>query len=272
MSKLTFPRAICTDRIATFKPQPVQLPNSSDTPPEEERHLPPPPSERKIARRRESTRAIRERPQSPSPPPVSSKRQKLDQSQTQSQGMVASGSRHIEGLTFMPTLKPRPSMPRLPSPERTVLRPTWGSESVMGPPPPGGFVRKTRKSMASQLDLGMDMVTDEMVPLAESETPMIRKNKDMRAEQSKRSSLSTRGQRASSSIGKGDPSESSMKARARVVDLSPSSNQNLFHANDRRTTPFSRFIIILHPHQLHHTRTSPSKTFTTILYRSSRHS
>lgn len=45
-------------------------------------------------------------------------------------------------------------------------------------PPPGGFVRKTRKSMAFQLDIGMDVGMDEIVPLAESETPMIRKNKE----------------------------------------------------------------------------------------------
>jgi len=75
-------------------------------------------------------------------------------------------------------------------------------------PPTGGFVRKTRKSMAFQLDLGMDVGMDEMVPLAESETPMIKKNKELRAEQSRRSSLGTRGQRASTSLGRGDPSES----------------------------------------------------------------
>jgi len=186
--------------LATFKPQPVQLANSSDTPPEEERYLPPPPSERKIARRRDSTRAIRERPQSPSPPPMS-KRQKIDQS------LVASSSKHVEGLTFIPTSKPRPSMPRLRSPESTVSKPAWGSESVMGPPPPGGFVRKTRKSMAFQLNTG-DMLLDEMVPLADSETPMIRKNKSMREEQSRRSSIGTRGNRARSSMDKGDTSES----------------------------------------------------------------
>jgi kinetochore protein Mis13/DSN1 len=71
----------------------------------------------------------------------------------------------------------------------------------------GGFVRKTRKSMAFQLETGMEP-GDAMVPLADSETPMIKKNKELRAEQSRRSSLGTRGQRASSSIGKGDPSES----------------------------------------------------------------
>lgn len=105
----------------------------------------------------------------------------------------------------MPTIKPRPSMPRLPSPESTVARVVWGNESVMAQS--GGFVRKTRKSMAFQLDIGMEP-GDAMVPLADSETPMIKKNKELRAEQSRRSSLGTRGQRASSSIGKGDPSES----------------------------------------------------------------
>jgi kinetochore protein Mis13/DSN1 len=63
-----------------------------------------------------------------------------------------------------------------------------------------------------QVDLDMASALrgdDELVPLAESETPMIRKNKEMReAQSSRRSSLDTRGQRASSSLGRGDPSTS----------------------------------------------------------------
>lgn len=106
----------------------------------------------------------------------------------------------------MPTAKPRPSVPRIPSPERIQA---WGSSSVMGPPSPGGFVRKTRKSMAGmQLDLARENDLDSMVPLAESETPMIRKNKELREAQSRRSSLGMRGQRASTSLGRGDASES----------------------------------------------------------------
>ena len=45
------------------------------------------------------------------------------------------------------------------------------------------------------------------MPLPDSETPMIRKNQEMREAQ-RRSSLSMRGQRASTSLGKGEISES----------------------------------------------------------------
>ena len=59
-----------------------------------------------------------------------------------------------------------------------------------------------------QLDLARENDLDSMVPLAESETPMIRKNKELREAQSRRSSLGMRGQRASTSLGRGDASES----------------------------------------------------------------
>jgi kinetochore protein Mis13/DSN1 len=161
-------------------------------------------------------------PQSPSPPPAS-KRQKTNPPIAGSSSntltyppptlpsLAASTSRshsHVEGLNFHPafTSRPRPSMPRLPSPERTIsvpgLAPTWGSKSVMGPPEV--FVRKTRKSMGvNQLPLEI-RGDDELVPLPESETPMIRKNKELREAQSRRSSLGMRGQRSSSSLGRGD--------------------------------------------------------------------
>ena len=72
----------------------------------------------------------------------------------------------------------------------------------MGPPT---FIRKTRKSMAGTAR-DYDN-SDSVVPLPESETPMIRKNKELREAQSRRSSLGMRGQRASSSLGRGDISE-----------------------------------------------------------------
>lgn len=62
-------------------------------------------------------------------------------------------------------------------------------------------------------DIGMGLPggvlpTDVAVPLPESETPMIRKNKALREDQSRRSSLGMRGQRASTSLGRGELSRS----------------------------------------------------------------
>jgi len=58
--------------------------------------------------------------------------------------------------------------------------------------------------------MGLDMddgSLDHVVPIPESETPMIRKNKELREAQQRRSSLGLRGQRASTSLGKGEISE-----------------------------------------------------------------
>jgi kinetochore protein Mis13/DSN1 len=63
-------------------------------------------------------------------------------------------------------------------------------------------MRKTRKSLHHG-----DIATDFEMPLQVSDTPVIRKNKEMRSEQQRRSSMGMRGQRASSSLGKGDISE-----------------------------------------------------------------
>lgn len=78
--------------------------------------------------------------------------------------------------------------------------------------PPSGFVRKTRKSMKGwEIPSLEDGSVDSVVPLPESETPMIRKNKELREAQSRRSSLGGRGQRASSSLGRGEISQSILK-------------------------------------------------------------
>ena len=66
-------------------------------------------------------------------------------------------------------------------------------------PPTGPFIRKTRKSMVGMQDL----TSEAVVPIPDSETPMIRKNKELREAQ-RRSSLGMRGQRASSSLGRGE--------------------------------------------------------------------
>lgn len=49
-----------------------------------------------------------------------------------------------------------------------------------------------------------DISGEAVVPVPDSETPMIRKNKELRAAQERRSSLGMRGQRASSSLGRGE--------------------------------------------------------------------
>ena len=67
-------------------------------------------------------------------------------------------------------------------------------------PPTGPFIRKTRKSMRGM----QDVMSEAVVPVEESETPMIRKNKEIREAQQRRSSMGMRGQRASSSLGRGD--------------------------------------------------------------------
>lgn len=50
-------------------------------------------------------------------------------------------------------------------------------------------------------------IGDRIVPIPDNETPMIRKNRALREDQSRRSSQGLRGQRASNSMGKGDLSE-----------------------------------------------------------------
>lgn len=67
--------------------------------------------------------------------------------------------------------------------------------------------------------LPADMSDDTEIPLAESETPMIKKNRQLREEQSRRSSLGMRGQRASSSLGRGEISTS---RRIRVGNMDES--------------------------------------------------
>ncbi|EIW68470.1 hypothetical protein TREMEDRAFT_63637 [Tremella mesenterica DSM 1558] len=199
-----------------FKPQPVPQQNSSDTPPEEIINLPPPPSEKKIARRRESTRAIRER--SPLSPDLKKQRTGLKQ-RSKLPELSQSSKTHsqpIDFLEFSAPSRPRASMPRPSSPPRrtflssSISKPSSTSSTQpsiivgnMAPPPPpptGGFIRKTRKSMMGTRDL----TSEALVPVPDSETPMIKKNREIREAQARRSSMGMRGQRASSSLGRGD--------------------------------------------------------------------
>lgn len=61
----------------------------------------------------------------------------------------------------------------------------------------------------------VELSMDSVVPIPENETPMIRKNKELREAQSRRSSFGNRGQRASSSLGRGEISECSINRSMR---------------------------------------------------------
>ena len=154
----------------------------------------------------------------------------------------------IEFISFAATGRtripgPRPSSPprrshfnpRPSSSSSTAPDHTSGANNVAapGPPkssgsmgPPAGLVRRTRKSMKGFAFEIEESTRKEslIIPLPDSETPMIRKNKALREEQ-RRSSLGARGQRASSSLGKGEISESrgyycSSSLRVAQTDLS----------------------------------------------------
>ncbi|WVQ95141.1 hypothetical protein IAU59_002235 [Kwoniella sp. CBS 9459] len=204
---------------------------------------PPPPSERKIARKRESTMALRQNQHSLSPPPESSrrpgdagesssagsKRQKRGTSrgrsvepikaaantsddplegveETASMRTTKTPAPRVDGLDEPPSHRPTSSAPRPISPPRRTF-PTHASsssqllsKSTMGPPK--GFVRKTRQSMSARNRY--EISEDSVVPVLQSETPVIRKNQELRGQQARRSSLDHRGGRASSSWGRGE--------------------------------------------------------------------
>ncbi|WVF67485.1 hypothetical protein IAT40_002241 [Kwoniella sp. CBS 6097] len=238
-----------------FKPQPVPLPNSSNTPPEDDLDdmhiLPPPPTGRKIARNRDSTMGLRERQHSASPPTeaslfssgqqgttaiaiasgsssTGSKRQKRENArgksvepvraaantsddplegveETVSMRTTNTGRPQVNGLNVPASHRPTSSAPRPTSPPRRTF-PTHASssqqasKSSMGPPK--GFVRKTRQSMSARNRY--ETSEDSVVPVLQSETPVIRKNQELRGQQARRSSLDHRGGRASSSWGRGE--------------------------------------------------------------------
>lgn len=112
---------------------------------------------------------------------------------------------HVDFLNFSVFQRPKPSAPRPASPPTTS---TASKRMSMGPPT--GYVKKTRKSLRGVLP---DLSNDEVVPVAESETPMIRRNKALR----KRSSMGMRGQRASSSLGRGEISASTFSLWLKCV-------------------------------------------------------
>ncbi|WWC71366.1 uncharacterized protein I206_105321 [Kwoniella pini CBS 10737] len=232
-------RKPATKKQSNFKPQPVPTTHSSDTPPDvdDDLHLLPPPSERKIARRRESTREIRERHDSPTPSGMAStsstsnnKRSKISRGRSKSidpiraavntsddplggveetENMKSTNSTtsavRVDGLNIPNAQPSRPSGPRPRSPPRRTFSasqtPVSTSAHPMGPPK-GSFVRKTRQSMG--LSRVAELSKESVVPVMESETPIIRKNQELRGQQARRSSLDHRGGRASSSWGRGE--------------------------------------------------------------------
>ncbi|WVQ68460.1 uncharacterized protein L199_006668 [Kwoniella botswanensis] len=246
-------RKPATKKQSIFKPLPVPITNSSDTPPDdndEDLHLLPPPPERKIARRRESTREIRERQESPIPIHTnqqsstsssnSSKRIKISAEDIrgraksidpirsavntsddplggieETESMGSNRRVQVEGLSIPLLQASRPSGPRPTSPPRRTFSSSHSSQPIagpgpstaqMGPPPTSskGLVRKTRQSMGRTKGRISELSKESFVPLMESETPVIRKNQQLRGQQARRSSLDHRGSRASSSWGKGE--------------------------------------------------------------------
>ncbi|KAL1405778.1 hypothetical protein Q8F55_007451 [Vanrija albida] len=162
---------------------------------------PPPPSTRKIARRRESTRAKLAR--EPSPVPSRPGRAPLvaddavpaeDVGDSRQEGDAPSIFTNkplaVPHLSFKRAARPRPSAAPPPSPPGSPPG-SW----AMGPP---ASVRRGRRSTRA---LG-----DMVVPLPIADTPIISRNRDMRNEMDRRSSLTMRGKRASSSFGRGEPS------------------------------------------------------------------
>ncbi|WWC90557.1 uncharacterized protein L201_005493 [Kwoniella dendrophila CBS 6074] len=267
-------RKPATKKQPAFKPQPVPITNSSDTPPDdndEDLRLLPPPSERKIARRRESTRELRERQESPTPgvqneSNSSSSRSTSNNSKrikTSSNGSgkdnnntttIRSRSKSVdpiraaintsddplEGVEETESMRAttttiattslssksvsnrksmistitkssemelsKPSHPRPKSPPRRTFSSgpsastSTSSNSKMEPPKQ--FIRKTRQSMGRTRV--QELSKESVIPLMESETPVIRKNQQIRGQQARRSSLDHRGSRASSSWGRGE--------------------------------------------------------------------
>lgn len=113
----------------------------------------------------------------------------------------------VDYLSFSVSARPRPSMPRPTSPPRFSFATPSTSMSV-----PRGTDRRVRKSLMKEQRATRDSmwgVHDEslIVDVPERETPMIKKNRELR-EQQRRSSLGSRGQRASESMDNGDISES----------------------------------------------------------------
>ncbi|KAK4689186.1 kinetochore protein Mis13/DSN1, partial [Tremellales sp. Uapishka_1] len=221
-------RKLLTATPLAFKPQPLPLPNSSSTPPDELvdlPSLPPPPSTKKAARKRLSTKPERDRLQSdsPEPAPRSAKRQKVDRGRERSataapgleDGMTLEeelgGERGRWERTLQSTLtstsrsdivgvskssRPRPSAPRPSSPPRNGFSTSSRSRPSMGPPT-GVPTRKSRQSRGL-------VEVDSVMPIPISDTPIIKKNKEMRRDAERRSSFGMRGKRASSSFERGD--------------------------------------------------------------------
>lgn len=192
-----------TGATLAFKPQPIGSVEPSDRDEDDEPfEMPPPPSARKIARRRESTRVkLANAVASPAPSrrarelaaasTAEAEHDSASDSETRAQSLFTPRApKPVPHLSFKPNKRPRPSAAPPPSPGPSM-------------PPPMSVPRR----MAARKSRLGGAIMDSVVPLPISDTPVIDKNRDMRrGEGERRDSLGMRGQRASSSFGRGEPS------------------------------------------------------------------
>lgn len=99
----------------------------------------------------------------------------------------ARGNHQLDFLSFAASQAPSFSAPRPISPPRTVSKAATDFQTP----------RASRRIVK-------DVALDAVVPIALSDTPMIRKNQEMRKEASRRSSLGNRGARLSETTSRGD--------------------------------------------------------------------
>lgn len=181
-----------------FKPRPIGVNGPSDADDGPPLDLPPPPSEKRIARRRESTRAKLAHAVA-SPAPTRAARDLAaaagdsdsdnDSGATRAQSLFTPRApKPVAHLNFRPITRPRPSAAPPPSPG-----------AFMAPPPsvPRRAARKSRLGGA---------IMEGTIPLPIADTPVINKNRELRRDGERRSSIGLRGQRASSSFERGEPS------------------------------------------------------------------
>lgn len=160
--------------------------------------IPPPPSEKKPARRRQSTAAKMARIASPAPSRIA--RQLSTAASDSEDESVSMGARStftpgpkksVPHLTFKPYNRPRPSVAPPPSPGR----PRQGRKSIAG---------SSRSGRLSILE-GRQYV-DSVQPLPVPDTPVHRRKHEPRKRVTEaRPSLGLRGQRGSTSFGRGEP-------------------------------------------------------------------
>lgn len=178
---------------AAFKPRPI-----SDADDAIDIDIPPPPSEKKPARRRQSTAAKMARIASPAPSRLARQLSAaVSDSEDESIAMGVDSvftpgpKKTVPHLTFKPYNRPRPSVAPPPSPGR----PRQGRKSVAG---------SSRSGRMSIIE-GRQYV-DSVQPVPVPDTPVHRRKQESRKRVTEaRPSLGLRGQRGSTSFGRGEP-------------------------------------------------------------------